>query len=182
MTSRVKTPKAARRQSKVEIAESARQAALAAFCDFNRRQKVARAEYVARTGWCGNCLGRGFDEYHGLCGMCAGTGNADMLGAVCADTMVPMHDVNVVFAAWTARLQQLADIDDLAADALEAARDRQNNPAKGTDVKVIRGRKVPLGTIGRVFWIGDGDCGRRVGLQTAAGETFYTSIDNIDPV
>lgn len=39
--------------------------------------------------------------------------------------------------------------------------------AKGQTYKVVRGRKVPLGTTGKVFWFGDKGWGMSVGLSTS---------------
>ncbi len=49
-----------------------------------------------------------------------------------------------------------------AYEAREAARAEaiRNAPEKGKLMKVVRGRKVPVGTVGKVFWMRDG----RVGL------------------
>lgn len=55
-------------------------------------------------------------------------------------------------------------------------------------VRVVKGRKVPIGTIGTVFWIGMRNYSKygnwwswevRVGLKTEDGETFFTSEGNI---
>lgn len=58
-------------------------------------------------------------------------------------------------------------------------------------VKVIKGRKVPKGTIGICFWVKRYNYSRygdpwgiysdtRVGIRTAEGETYFTSADNVD--
>jgi len=48
----------------------------------------------------------------------------------------------------------------MAEEAHKRALDAHNAPEKGKVMRVVRGRKVPQGTTGKVFWIGDG----RVGL------------------
>ncbi len=53
---------------------------------------------------------------------------------------------------------------------------------KGSDVKVVRGRKVPVGTTGKVFWIGDTAYGVRVGINTSGGETVWTAVTNVEVV
>jgi len=65
---------------------------------------------------------------------------------------------------------------------------------KGQDVRVVRGRKIPLGVTGRLFWVGGpyfytawqnrhgGDGSYRVGITTAAGETFFVDVKNVEPV
>ncbi len=60
----------------------------------------------------------------------------------------------------------------------------------GKTVTVVKGRKVPHGTTGNVFWMGSkcyspyGDpwgiyTSIRVGIKDKAGNTFWTSLDNI---
>ncbi|MCB9669746.1 MAG: hypothetical protein H6734_09780 [Alphaproteobacteria bacterium] len=53
---------------------------------------------------------------------------------------------------------------------------------KGARVKVVRGRKVPIGTVGTVFWVGDnpyGD-GQRLGIEGDDGETYWTAGKNCE--
>jgi hypothetical protein len=79
---------------------------------------------------------------------------------------------------------------DLKAKAAEDAL----TPAKGKAVKVVKGRKVPLGTEGVVIWVGEGRYygpvprykngwstkpAARVGLKTADGTTFFTAASNV---
>lgn len=63
----------------------------------------------------------------------------------------------------------------------------------GKDVIVNRGRKVPKGTTGTVFWIGSFDNSkhgdpwgiyttRRVGIKDKNGEVFFTNLENVDIV
>lgn len=49
---------------------------------------------------------------------------------------------------------------------------------KGKTVEVIGGRKVPIGTIGQVFWIGNTMYGESVGIETKQGRVF-TSRSNV---
>lgn len=55
-------------------------------------------------------------------------------------------------------------------------------PMKGRTIKVVKGRKVPVGTVGTCFYVGQGDYGMRVGLKTAAGETLWTAASNVEAV
>lgn len=50
----------------------------------------------------------------------------------------------------------------------------------GKDVTVVKGRKVAKGTTGRVFWLGSGRFGYRVGLTDAAGATHWTALSNVE--
>ena len=54
---------------------------------------------------------------------------------------------------------------------------------KGQVVRVVKGRKVALGTEGTVFWVGEGKYdGYRVGMKTESGETHWTAVSNVAPV
>jgi len=71
---------------------------------------------------------------------------------------------------------------------------RQDDVKKGQEVLVVRGKKTPLGTKGRVFWVGGpyfysswqsrhgGDGSYRVGIMTADGTTHFTDVKNVEPV
>lgn len=64
----------------------------------------------------------------------------------------------------------------------EEARERLTSVKKGSFVRVYKGRKVPVGVEGYVFWLGDGQYGPRVGLTTLKGETHWISSSNIEVV
>lgn len=54
---------------------------------------------------------------------------------------------------------------------------------KGAVVVVARGRKVPKGTLGEVFWVGADSYGNaRCGLKTREGVTHWTATSNCDVV
>lgn len=53
---------------------------------------------------------------------------------------------------------------------------------KGVEVKVVKGRKVPVGTTGMVFWVGDTKFGERVGINTPGGETVWTASSNVEVI
>lgn len=56
---------------------------------------------------------------------------------------------------------------------------------RGDRVRVVSGRKVPIGFVGTVFWIGDSRYGVRVGLKVNANnraeEPQWTALDNVAP-
>lgn len=54
--------------------------------------------------------------------------------------------------------------------------------AKGKTVVVTRGRKVPVGTTGELFWLGDGRYGLRAGVRDASGTVHWTAASNLDVV
>jgi hypothetical protein len=64
----------------------------------------------------------------------------------------------------------------------EARREMFAAYGRGNVVKVVKGRKVPLGTEGEVFWLGDKGWGYSVGFKTAEGEKHFTSIRNVESV
>lgn len=90
--------------------------------------------------------------------------------------------------AWVAAFYAIAtDIATKTARAEKAAREaayeaevHARTVKKGKTVKVVRGRKVPKGTIGRVFWMEEGGWGVRVGLETADGKTYFTAYSNVE--
>ena len=60
----------------------------------------------------------------------------------------------------------------------------------GKTVEVVKGRKVPKGTIGRCFWLKRYDYSHygdpwgiysstRIGIKVANGEVYFTSLDNV---
>lgn len=52
---------------------------------------------------------------------------------------------------------------------------------KGARVTVVRGRKVPKGTVGTVIWLGEDNWGKaRLGLRTDDGETHWTAASNCE--
>ena len=55
----------------------------------------------------------------------------------------------------------------------------------GKTVQVVKGRKVPVGTTGRVIWTGEDRYNRyaqRVGFKTPEGKTYFTSETNLEIV
>lgn len=69
-------------------------------------------------------------------------------------------------------------------------------PSRDKRVKVVKGRKVPIGITGTVFWYGrdkfyrpptwelfpDGRKGYRIGLVTDTGDKFFTSATNVEVI
>lgn len=52
----------------------------------------------------------------------------------------------------------------------------------GKTVKVVRGRKVPKGTVARVFWMGENKWGWSVGLELDNGDRVFTALHNVEVV
>jgi len=65
--------------------------------------------------------------------------------------------------------------------ALEEVK-RELSLEKGKYIKVVKGRKVPIGTEGLCIWHGPGTWGMRVGLKTKEGEVFWTAESNVEVV
>ena len=53
----------------------------------------------------------------------------------------------------------------------------------GKEVEVIKGRKVPIGTVGTVFWMRtDKYCGNtvtKIGIKDDKGEVYWTYFQNV---
>lgn len=64
--------------------------------------------------------------------------------------------------------------------ALEAER-LAGLPSKGKTVKVVKGRKIPKGTVAEVFWYGETAYGWRVGLEFE-GKREFTAAHNVEVV
>lgn len=70
--------------------------------------------------------------------------------------------------------------------SLRALRNQNADDARqpwGTrQVRVVRGRKVPIGTEGTIIWFGEGNYGLRVGLKDAEGNTHWTAASNVEVI
>lgn len=64
--------------------------------------------------------------------------------------------------------------------AEQKARDTLFSVRKGKSVVVMKGRKVPHGLRGIVFWEGEGEYGPRIGIKDAAGEAHWTAASNVE--
>lgn len=51
---------------------------------------------------------------------------------------------------------------------------------KGKWVQVVKGRKVPKGTVGQVKWVGEGQWGMRLLMETLSGEEVWTALSNVE--
>lgn len=93
--------------------------------------------------------------------------------------VVPQAEVDAFLEAeFAANKQFWADQARVVREAEEAA--RATYALKGQQVTVVKGRKVPVGTTGEVFWVGQSKYGGfRVGLKDAEGETHWTAAANV---
>lgn len=72
-------------------------------------------------------------------------------------------------------------------EAVEANRKAlEERFARGQVVRVVKGRKIPKGTLGTVFWFGSSEFRGvetyRVGMVTPDGEKHFTAVSNVEPV
>ena len=91
-------------------------------------------------------------------------------------TVEPMDSVNATEKLAQARIK----FELKAARAHEDAIKEQSTVRKGVVLKVVLGRKVPQGTVGRVFWLGVSYGKPRVGLKDSSGEVFWTALSNCE--
>jgi len=83
-------------------------------------------------------------------------------------------EIRAKYEAWRAEQER---------QAREAARAREAaTPRPGRTLRVVKGRKVPVGTVGECFWTGNGNWGPRVGLRDAEGNTHWTALSNVEVV
>ena len=127
----------------------------------------------------------GFDRYADLCDVWTGsavltvqvgsgycTMNATDYGVVKDAT----PEVQAAAVAWQAEQNRIR----WEAEAKRQTEAEAKMVRKGKTVRVIKGRKVPVGTEGVCIWHGDGKYGRRVGIKTAAGEVHWTAETNVE--
>lgn len=89
-------------------------------------------------------------------------------------------EVLAAFAQWQDEQRKAAQAarDAERKAAIEAEKRR---PARGKAVEVVRGRKVPIGFSGLVFWEGTDNYGKaRVGIKNAAGDVKFTAASNCE--
>lgn len=81
-----------------------------------------------------------------------------------------------------AKVRQAAEKAAMEAKRAAAAAEAERKAVrKGRTVRVVKGRKVPKGTEGVCFWIGDSGYGRRVGMKVN-GETVWVDAANVEAV
>ncbi len=55
--------------------------------------------------------------------------------------------------------------------------------SRGCVVRVVRGRKVPIGTVARVFWYGESRYGTRLGIKVEGSEeALWTAATNVEVI
>jgi hypothetical protein len=66
--------------------------------------------------------------------------------------------------------------------AKEAIKVQKRQLSIHSPVKVIKGRKVPIGTEGEIFWIGETKWGKSVGIRLIDDTRVFTSINNVEKI
>lgn len=99
-------------------------------------------------------------------------------------------EVKAAYAEWKAEQDRIAA--ERAETARKAEAERREKdcermvkcPVVGSTVRVVKGRKVPVGTEGVVTWKGDDRYtgGTRIGIQDASGKVHYTNTDNAERI
>lgn len=91
-----------------------------------------------------------------------------------------------LLAAWAAEKAQraaaLAHERELAQLALEHQRAEiyARTPRAGSIVRVVKGRKIKIGSEGRVFWVGVSSWGPRVGVELSDGAREFIAQENLE--
>lgn len=89
-------------------------------------------------------------------------------------------EVKAAFLAYCERVRK-AERERAEAARLAAVAAEKLEPKKGRAVRVVRGRKVAIGTEGVVVWEGVDNWGKgRIGIKLASGETVFTAAANAE--
>jgi hypothetical protein len=85
--------------------------------------------------------------------------------------------LRAVHAYWTAR--QIAGVVAGIEGEWYKAASKAAAVQRGDEVRVVKGRKVPVGTVGTAGWVGESSFGYRVGIDLPDGTRTYTALDNV---
>lgn len=102
------------------------------------------------------------------------------LGAACVAEMIADLAEWKALQALKAEHARIAAEESRAAEAARKAEIARKEPRKGRTIKVVKGRKVPVGTVGVCFWIGSSQWGDRVGLKDSKGTVHWTAASNVE--
>jgi hypothetical protein len=162
--------------------------------------KVAEAKRFHAAGGCSKCGGRGWivvwDTSDSLSGCYAEYGPCNELGCTEETRAASGLDASTwskydnnrcvklptleghseLVAPLEARAQELRIKAASARHSAEIALDERR------DVVVVKGRKAPIGFIGRIFWSRAGEFGVKVGVRNAGGEVAWTYLSNLEVI
>lgn len=148
-------------------------------------QEARKVDETVRKDWmqdndiCADCEGKGTIRYRPTldymnefvtteCDSCKGTGHISCQGK-------PIDILNVF--PMSQEYCDAVEVMNRASKKYRTVQEIEKNP-RGHTVRVVSGRKVPIGTIGRVFWVGENQWGVSVGIETPEGRKF-TAITNV---
>ena len=153
--------------------------------DYEAACKAAALESFKAAGGCPSCLGHGgwSTAYHDGDSVWDRCTRPD-----CSHGKMPAFQFTMT-AEQNAENRRLWDAIALADDAVQLA-EANATVSKGKLVKVFKGRKVPIGTVGRVIWIGESTFGKgryakttvRIGIKDAADTVHWTAADNVEVI
>lgn len=121
-----------------------------------------------------NCRGLNHSDW-GKVGKCD-----DCWFAVVKDTRGRLHPYNDSGYACYGALHECDPEQVKRVAEAKAEKTANGEVIKGATVEVFKGRKVPIGTVGEVGWIGDNGWGTSVGLKVEGEEKFvFTAVTNV---
>lgn len=121
------------------------------------------------------------------------TGNSEF-GSSATVTIDATPEVKAKYKAWVAAEDAKAEERRIHGEAVDKERRRKareaearerliGNPGKGDLVVVVKGRKVPKGTVGVIKWEGGNDYGPRIGMAVEGEDKLvYTSPSNVEGI
>lgn len=95
------------------------------------------------------------------------------------------EEVKAEWEAWKAEQEKIRQQKEREAAERERkyrAEQEAKTPNRGKTVKVVKGRKVPVGLIGQVFWRGQTKYGYRVGIEVMDGVRIFVAESNVEVV
>lgn len=149
-----------------------------------RSLENVKRDACEEAGICYHCEGNGYivhhyhdgDSVHDTCTRCSGNGGGNAAYyAIVGQFEMPPDDLAI-----GERYTRLCD-ENWLSENFESGCNYQS--WKGYRVRVARGRKVPIGTEGVVFWVGASQYGMRVGLRVEGEEKpVWVDMKNIDMI
>ena len=122
-----------------------------------------------------------------------GTGNSEC-GSRATVTLDATPEVHALHTAWKEAEAAKAEESRIHGEAVDNERRKKDreanarerligNPRKGDTVVVVKGRKVPKGTVGIIKWEGGNDYGPRIGMAVEGeAKLVYTSPSNVEGI
>lgn len=99
-------------------------------------------------------------------------------GDGCLATVDAPAEVIARYEADCCVIGEIAEDNRFVEEREEEREEERRTVSKGKQVIVFKGRKVPVGTKGECFWLGNGTFGERVGIRDSKGNVWWTAKDN----